>query len=117
LNFDLNYDEFDALQAFLDIKSPSAKQREGENYAQYAERLKNDYLNAGSKKRFQMLGRFWYEYADVIYFPSEINQLREECLKAKKISSGVVLMTAADKIVKACDEALKTESGLFFGCD
>lgn len=117
LDFDLNYEEFYALQKLLDVKLPSVNRREGESSAERDERFKDEYLNAASKKGFEMFGRFWYEFADVIYFSSEINRLREEGLKAKEKSSDVVLISAADKIIKAVDEALKTESGLFFGCD
>lgn len=117
LDFDFDYEDFYELQNFLGIKLQPAKQGEGESYPEYEERLRNEYLEIAKVKGYEMFGRFWYAYDDAIYFPSEINQLRAECLKAKSKSQNPEFITAAKKILEACDNALKTNSGLYFGCD
>jgi hypothetical protein len=117
LNFDFDYQDFDELQNFLDLKLPPAKQSESESYAKYSERLKNEHLAGAKDKGYEMLGRFWYEFEDVVYYPAEINKLQKECLKAKGESQNPQLITAVNKISEACDDALKNDSGLYFGSD
>lgn len=117
LDFVLDHAEFTALNRFLEIKLLFVEQREGETYAEQDERIKREYSSAAAEKGFEMLGRFWYEYADAVFFAPEIKQLRDECVKAKTLSAEPALIAAADKIVIAVDEALKTESGIVFGSD
>ncbi len=114
---DFDFYEFNELQNFLAIKLSPTKQCEDEDYGNYQERLKNECLKAAKEKGYEMLGRFWFWYDDAIYFSSEIIQLREECLKVKSNSQNSALITGMNKILNACDEALKTDSGIYFGCD
>lgn len=117
LDFNFEGDDFNALQNFLDIKFSEVEQREGESYSDYDERLRLEYLEAAKEKGFPMLGRFWYWYDCATYFPSEIPLLRAEGLRLKDISQNSVLTKAMDKILTACDEAAKTNSGLEFASD
>ena len=115
LDFDFNGKDFNALQTFLDIKlSPAEK---GADFGDNLEQAKNAYISAAKKKGYEMLGRFWFYWDNVVFLPSEIARLRRECFKVKVKSQDADLMTAIDKILTACDDALETGSGIFFGCD
>lgn len=65
---------------------------------------------------YPMLGRIWDLYIYVSYKPEEINQLRAECLKVWANSNEKALSGLA-KLIEACDEALKIDSGLLFAPD
>ena len=117
LAFDFNSRDFSALQTFLDIKLSPTEKPEGENYGDNMEHAKKAYLDAAKKKGYEMLGRFWFFYDDVAFLPLEIGRLRRECFKVKIKSQDADLMTAVDKILTACGDAMKTGSGIFFGCD
>lgn len=117
LDFIFNGKDFDALQTFLNVQLSSADPCKDENFGDYQDREKNEYLKAAKEKGYGMLGRFWFFYDDAIYFPSEVIQLQEECLKIKNKSKNFDLIKAIDKILLACKEALNTKSGIYFGCD
>ncbi len=118
-HLDLDFDghDFNALHNFLNLKLPKAKQLENENYAEYEERLKNEHINAAKEKGYEMLGRIWYWYQNVSYLPSEVNQLLKECLKFKEYSVNENQITAANKLIVVCNEALKISSGIFLASD
>lgn len=61
---------------------------------------------------YPMLGRIWDTYIDVSYQPEEIPQLRGECLRVKASTSNTVALRGLDKLIAACDEALKDSLGL-----
>ena len=117
LNFDLDYEDFYELQNFLDVHLTRTKQAKNESFLEHHEQLKTEYLKIAKEKGFEMLGRFWYEFDDAVYLSNEVIKLRNECLRIKSISQNPDLTLAVDKILSACDDALKTNSGLFFGCD
>ncbi len=81
------------------------------------ERLKNEYLNSAKEKGYKMLGRIWYWYESVCYLPSEIDQLLQECLKLKNNAQNLEQRVAMDKLIAACNEAHKTDSGIFLASD
>jgi hypothetical protein len=61
---------------------------------------------------YPMLGRIWDTYIDVSYQPEEISHLRDECLRVKASTSNPVALRGLDKVIAACDEALKGGLGL-----
>ncbi len=117
LDFDFDGTDFNELRNFLDIKLPPTKRLEGESYVDHENRIKNEYLKAAKEKGSEMLGRIWYWYESVSYFPSEINQLFEECLRFKEKAQNSAQLVASDKLVKVCNEALKSSSGIFLASD
>ena len=117
LNFDFDGQDFTELQNFLDIRLQETKQREDESYEEHEEKLKNEYLKIATEKGYEMLGRIWYWYESVSYLPSEINHLLEECLKFKEHSQNQNQLTAANKLITASNEALKSSSGIFLASD
>lgn len=112
----IDWEEFEAIQNFLGVKL-SLKRLENESWQDHNDKLKESYIKAASEKGFEMLGRFWYEYDDAVFQSSELSKLSEECLRIKNVSQNSDLISAADKILKVCDDAAKTDSGLLFGCD
>lgn len=61
---------------------------------------------------YPMLGRIWDTYIDVSYQPEEITHLRDECLRVKASTSNPVALRGLDKLIAACDGALKGGLGL-----
>ena len=117
LNLDFDGNDFDELHNFLDINLPPTKQLDGESYDDHENRIKNEYLKVAKEKGYEMLGRIWYWYENVSYFPSEINQLLEECLRFKEKAQNSAQVTASDKLITACNEAMKISSGIFLASD
>ncbi len=117
LHLDFDGRDFDELQSFLDLKLPPAEQGEGESYEDYEERLKNEHLKAAKEQGYEMLGRIWYWYESVIYLPSDTSRLRSECEKLKANAQNSEQIAAMDKLITACDEAFKTDSGIFLASD
>jgi hypothetical protein len=113
----IDWKEFEAIQNFINVKLPPFEKLEGESWLEHNDKLKKRFINAASEKGYEMLGRFWYEYDDAFYLSSELGKLREECLKIINVSQNSDLISAANKILEACDDAAKTDSGLLFGCD
>lgn len=68
-------------------------------------------------KGYEMLGRIWDVYDDVFYFPSDINKLLEECLEVQQKTENIVVIAILEKIIFACQEALKVKSGLSLRAD
>lgn len=66
---------------------------------------------------YPMLGRIWDTYADVIYTPPEPAQLRDECLRVKARTSDVIAVRGLDKLILACDEALRDGVGVYLASD
>jgi hypothetical protein len=65
-----------------------------------------------------MLARIWDTYIDITYEPEEIGELRDECLKTQAIAaSHPVALKGLSKLISACDEALRLESGLLLSSD
>ncbi|MBA2734380.1 MAG: hypothetical protein H0U54_16070 [Acidobacteria bacterium] len=90
---------------------------EGENsnvYYKRQEKLLKEYLTG---KGYPMIGSLWCSFIwwndrDVNYLPSEVHQLLAECLKIQKNTENVYALSALEKLIAACNEALKINSGL-----
>lgn len=65
---------------------------------------------------YPMLGRFYSMYEDVAFRREEIEQLREECVRAQSATENPEAWSGLVKLITACDEALKLNMGLFFAC-
>lgn len=64
-----------------------------------------------------LLRRLKEEYEDAVFSPDEVGALREECLKVRAGTDDAQALSALEKLTRACDEALKERSGLFFASD
>lgn len=117
LDFAFDHRDFIELQNFLDVKLPPIDKIEGEDYIEYNDRIKDKYVDKARERGYQMLGRIWDWYDSVIYLPNEIKLLLEECLKLKEKSQNSYQLVAINKLIMACKEALKTDSGIFLGSD
>lgn len=82
----------------------------GEDYAEWEERQRVRFQK--SIAEYPMLGKIWDTYIDVRYQPEEVPQLRNECLRVKASTSNLVALIGLDKLIAACDEALKDSLGL-----
>lgn len=117
LNFNFGGKDFDELNNLLNVKLAPTKKSDSEDYVDYNERLKRRYIKVATEKGYKMLGRFSDCYENVIFLSSETEELLEECLKLKEKTKNSDAIIALDKLIKTCNEALKTNSGIFFGSD
>lgn len=117
LGFEFDGIDFDELHNFLDIKLLTTKRTDGESCVDYENRMKIEYSIIAREKGYEMLGRIWYWYENVSYFPSEINQLLEECLRFKENARNSAQLVASDKLITACNKALQISSGIFLASD
>ena len=114
LDIDLKGDEWAAL--FYDVlRCPKATVEPfspGDDTEQWRERYRLKFQQA--MPNYPLLGRIWdiYEYGS--FRPTEIAQLREECLRIQNNTSNEKALAALTKLVSACDEASKNSSGLLF---
>ncbi|HEX8250870.1 MAG TPA: hypothetical protein VF599_22035 [Pyrinomonadaceae bacterium] len=118
-HMDFSFDDRDYLElrSLLNVEAPPVPEIKGEPLHEWDERIKNNYIAAAKKKGYEMLGRFWDWYDSAVYQPQEVNQLLDECLKLKQETWNRVQLTALDKLIATCREAIKTESGILFGSD
>jgi hypothetical protein len=89
---------------------------EGEDvdvYYERQEKLLREYL---TEKGYPMLGRMWCSFIwwnrDINYSPTDVHQLLAECLKLQKKAESVYALSALEKLIAACCEALEYKSGL-----
>src|SRR6516225_7425833 len=57
-----------------------------------------------------MLRRFKEEYEGAFFSPDEIGVLREECQKVRSCTNDLQAISALEKLIQACNEALKKTS-------
>lgn len=69
---------------------------------------------AAALHNYPMLGRISDMYIYVCYTRDEVRQLREECLRAQRLTSNPKAAEGLVKLLQACDEALINGSGLLF---
>jgi|SRR5687768_7677436 len=62
-----------------------------------------------------LLRRFVPEYEDAFIAPEEIEELRRECGFVRAKTESANAHASIDKLILACEEALKDESALVFG--
>lgn len=117
LDFEFDGKDFQALQNFLGIKLNSTEQDDSEDYDNYLDKVKDNYYELAKEKNYEMLGRIWDWFHNVSFFPSEITQLLEECLRFNDKAQNPDQVVASDKLIKACHEAIKHKSGIFLGSD
>ncbi len=100
------------LQAPVEIERLKGEDRAA--YLDRRERLFQEYL---SGKGYEMLGRIWYIFRDVFYAPSEVDKLLRECLDVQQKTESKPALSALEKLIFGCNEALRVNSGVFLGCD
>jgi hypothetical protein len=112
LDFNFEYDDFEALQNFLYINLSPVEQREDEDCANFSRRRENNFLESAKGKGFPMLGRFWDWYNCATYFSSEISTLKMECLKIKNGAPSEHLLKAVNKILAGATKPQNQTAGL-----
>jgi hypothetical protein len=100
------------LQAPVEIE-----RLEDENFQDYHARRERLFQEDLTGKGYEMLGRIWYIFSDAFFHPSEIDKLLEECLELQQKTEYKHALSALEKLIHACNEALKVKSGIFLACD
>jgi hypothetical protein len=114
---DLELDEWDEL--FIDVfHAPVEVERvAGEDRAAFLNRRKALFQEDMKAKGYEMLGRMWYVFRDTYYSPTEVDKLLEECLEIRQRTETPKALSALEKLIYACHEALRVKSGIFLACD
>lgn len=114
---ELEIDEWDEL--FIDVlHAPVEVERvAGEDRAAFLNRRKLLFQEDMKAKGYEMLGRMWYVFRDAYYSPTEVGKLLEECLEIRQRTEISKALSALDKLIYACHEALRVKSGIFLACD
>ena len=100
------------LQAPIEIE-----QLDGEDSSDFLDRRERLFQADLTSKGYEMLGRIWYIFRDAFYAPSEVRKLLEECLEVQHKTENKNALSALEKLIFACNEALKVKSGIFLSCD
>ncbi len=100
------------LQAPVEIK-----RLELENRADFLNRREKLFQEDLASKGYKMLGRIWYYFQDVFYEYSEVNILLEECLNVQQNTLNKSALSFLDKLIFACNEALRVKSGIMLVSD
>lgn len=90
---------------------------DGEDVDEFYDRQKTLFQTALSAQGFIMLSRIWRIYRDVHYQPFEIDQLLSECVEVQMIADDACARSALEKLISACQNALKNDSGLLLLSD
>lgn len=61
--------------------------------------------------------RIWDTYVDVSYGDEEVKHLQDECIRVRSIAEHSGALEALEKLLFACEEALKENQGLFLVSD
>ena len=83
---------------------------QGEDIIEFHERNRRKFEE--SIPEYPLLGRIFDMYEDAVYEAEEVNQLREECLKAREGTEHAGAIKAANKLILACDKASERGLGL-----
>jgi hypothetical protein len=87
----------------------------GDNINEWTEKHRVEFQ--AKLPNYRMLGRIWDTYINVNYQPEEITKLREECLKVKSSTTNPLALQGLDKLIYACQAALKSGLGLHLAAD
>jgi hypothetical protein len=100
------------------LQAPIEVERlEGEDRASFLARKERLFQEDLTSKGYQMLGRIRYIFSDAFFSPSEVDKLHAECLELQQKIKNKKALSALEKLVFACHEALKVRSGIFLACD
>jgi hypothetical protein len=88
---------------------------EGEEVNDYDERYRVKFQK--SLPEYPMLGRIWDMYVDAKYTKAEVEQLHNECLAIQASTTNTNALEGLEKLIRACDEAIRAKQGLFLASD
>jgi hypothetical protein len=110
------FHETDWVALFFDVlKCPKREMLDGEDIMAYEKRERERFQQCTAE--FPMLGRMFTMFRDANYYPGEVGQLREQCLKLQSETSHEAGRRALAKLILACGKALESEMGLILVSD
>lgn len=89
----------------------------GEDRTAFLDRRKRLFQEDLTNKGYEMLGRVWYVFRDTFFTPPEVKKLLKECMELRQKTENKNALSALEKLIAACHEALKAQSGIFLACD
>jgi hypothetical protein len=109
---DLEIEEDEWCELFYKVLGVPERWKEVDGQLEPVEFSEAQFKEILTGKGYPMLGRIWFMYRDANYLPSEVSKLLEECLKIQKKTENVSALSALGKLIAACYEAIKINSGL-----
>lgn len=115
LNTSLSIDEWCAFfYSFLGAAEPEPY-NEGEDIILYDERRRIAFTEP--LVDYPLLARINDYYQDVYYSSNDVGQLLAECRSLENKVLNPIAKSFWNKLVSACEEALRSDMGLFLGSD
>lgn len=119
-NFDIDQeisiDEWDEL--FLNfLKVPDITPRNNESRKDFLDRRERTFQEILTSKGYEMLGRICHFSRDAFFAPTEMGKLLEECVDAQQKTQNEYALTALEKLIFACNEALRVKNGIWLVAD
>ncbi|MFL6211520.1 MAG: hypothetical protein ACJ74W_21910 [Pyrinomonadaceae bacterium] len=109
---------FDALQVFNPAAAVGGRLPTQNHESKWAELMAQFERSVEqATATLPLLRRFKEEYEGVTISPDEVGRFREECLSVRKDTNEPRALSALDKLISACDVALKDNLGLLFASD
>jgi hypothetical protein len=90
---------------------------DGEDIEQYESRYRLQIQECASSYDYPMIARIWDIYEEFSYSNDETQRLLGACQKLRSTTDYPGALWARDKLILACHEALKQDSGLFLASD
>jgi hypothetical protein len=113
--FNFNYLDWNALY-FGELKCPGYDPYvEGENFIEYENRWIAKFRQCCSD--FPLLARIYDMYADAIYRPDEVPQLKAQCEALLSQTQNNAAGRALAKLIIICNKAAEHNKGILFSCD
>jgi hypothetical protein len=116
LSFWIEIEEWEKLY-LTDLKIPEPERREAEDGDNYLKRWERSFKKLMAKKGYPLLGHIWHYNRDIFYPADEIGELVRECSKLLPTIESELGRSALNKLMCACEEALKVESGIWLVAD
>ena len=113
----INADEWEGLFENV-LHAPVELERlEGETHEEYFFRMEKVFREDVTNKGYEMLSHIWAMFSDAFFAPSEVSKLLEECLELQRTTENQNALSALEKLIYVCHEALKVKGGIFLACD
>ena len=103
VGFDFHWGDWEAL--FWGALNAAGRDGyiQGEDINEFHERNRRKFQESISE--YPLLGRIFDRYEDVVYEAEEVNQLRDECLRAREGTNHAGAIKALNKLTLACNKA------------
>lgn len=102
----------DLFLSVLHVPESIMFRSQSETFEERAYRYEKSFRTHVTGKGYEMLSRISDIYQDSKFLPSEVNQLKDECVALQELTHNSKACSALRKLILGCEEAVKNGSGL-----